>query len=58
MGAYAFPTLIFAIVALAGWQLSRRVGWWRLGAPEEVAWTRGLLALPRRYLVDVHHVVA
>jgi Fe-S oxidoreductase len=58
MGAYAFSALIFAMVALAGWQMSRRATWWRLGAPAEVAWTRGVLALPKRYLVDVHHVVA
>jgi Fe-S oxidoreductase len=58
MGAYAFSALIFAMVALAGWQASRRVAWWRMGAPAEVAWGRGVLALPKRYLVDVHHVVA
>lgn len=30
---------------------------WRRGAPARVDWVGGLLALPRRYLVDVHHVV-
>ncbi|MCE2565134.1 DUF3483 domain-containing protein [Komagataeibacter sp. FNDCF1] len=30
---------------------------WSHGRPARIDWTRGLLALPRRYLVDVHHVV-
>jgi Fe-S oxidoreductase len=55
---YAFPALILAMVALATAQALRRAGWWRQGAPAAVAWGAGLAALPRRYLVDVHHVVA
>ncbi len=39
---------------VAGWNARR----WRAGAPAQVDLVGGLLALPRRYLVDVHHVVA
>lgn len=53
-----FPALIFAMAALAVAQTLRRAAWWRTGAPAAVAWGPGLLALPKRYLVDVHHVVA
>lgn len=31
---------------------------WRVGRAAEVDWRSGLKAFPRRYLVDVHHVVA
>ena len=31
---------------------------WRVGAPAKVDLVGGVLALPRRYLVDVHDVVA
>ncbi|GLK66979.1 DUF3483 domain-containing protein [Hansschlegelia plantiphila] len=55
---YALPVLVFVMVALATAQALRRAAWWRQGAAAEVAWGPGLLALPRRYLVDVHHVVA
>jgi dimethylglycine catabolism B len=30
---------------------------WRRGAPAKVGWIGGLLAMPRRYLVDVHAIV-
>lgn len=45
--------LLGGLVA-AGWQTRR----WLQGAPAGVALLPGLLAMPRRYLVDVHHVVA
>jgi Fe-S oxidoreductase len=53
--ALAVVTLLAAGVALI--EAARRVALWRVGrsAPVPLA---GLLALPRRYLVDVHHVVA
>lgn len=35
----------------------RRVRLWRQGRPAPFHW-RGLLQIPRRYLVDLHHVVA
>ncbi|WP_264784353.1 DUF3483 domain-containing protein, partial [Gluconacetobacter azotocaptans] len=43
-----------ACVLLAALGLARR---WRQGRPVRVAWIAGLAAVPRRYLVDVHHVV-
>ena len=48
--------LVGFIAATAGlaWR-SRR---WRIGRPAAVPWVRGLLAVPKRYLVDVHHVVS
>ncbi|WFM71287.1 (Fe-S)-binding protein [Halomonas sp. CKK8] len=51
------PILIFAalVVAVAG--ARRRVRLWRQGRPSDVPLFKGLAALPRRYLVDLHHVV-
>ncbi|QIB33359.1 DUF3483 domain-containing protein [Ancylobacter pratisalsi] len=51
------PLLVLALTVLAGVMVSRRIALWRVGRPARVDWTRGLLALPKRYLVDVHHVV-
>jgi Fe-S oxidoreductase len=31
---------------------------WRIGGQARIAWISNILALPRRYLVDVHHIVA
>src|SRR5690349_7058659 len=45
-----------AVVGLAV-GTARRAALWRQGRPAVVAW-RGLLAIPKRYLVDLHHVVA
>jgi dimethylglycine catabolism B len=53
-----FPGLVWAMAALALVQVSRRAVLWRVGAAAPVAWFAGLAQLPRRYLVDVHHVVA
>ncbi|SFL33872.1 DUF3483 domain-containing protein [Methylobacterium pseudosasicola] len=53
-----FPGLVWAMAALALVQASRRAALWRLGTAASVAWLDGLAKLPRRYLVDVHHVVA
>jgi len=36
----------------------RVIARWRIGRPATIAWIPGILALPRRYLVDVHHIVA
>jgi dimethylglycine catabolism B len=58
MIATALSALMLATLAagtlVAVWH-SRR---WRAGAPAKVDILGGVLALPRRYLVDVHHVVA
>ncbi|SFU98171.1 (Fe-S)-binding protein [Halomonas korlensis] len=52
------PILIFAALALAAIGAWRRIRLWRQGRPAEVDLLRGLVAMPRRYLVDLHHVVA
>ena len=52
------------VVILAGalaWALLgvfQRAARWSAGKPAKVDWLAGLLALPRRYLINVHHVVA
>lgn len=48
---------VLAMVAVAGTLATRRALLWRVGGAAKVDWAAGLLALPRRYLVDVHHVV-
>ena len=53
-----FPGLVWLMAALALVQVSRRAALWRVGTAAPVAWLDGLAKLPRRYLVDVHHVVA
>ena len=45
----------FLIVFAAG--ALRRIAMWRAGRPQKVDLIAGLLAMPRRYLVDLHHVV-
>ncbi|MDT8895281.1 (Fe-S)-binding protein [Halomonas sp. I1] len=52
------PILIFAAIALAVIGAGRRVRLWRQGRPARVDLFKGLAAMPRRYLVDLHHVVA
>ncbi|UYG08525.1 (Fe-S)-binding protein [Halomonas sp. M4R1S46] len=52
------PILIAAALALAVIGAGRRVRLWRQGRPARVPLLKGLAAMPRRYLVDLHHVVA
>ncbi|WP_148253570.1 (Fe-S)-binding protein [Aidingimonas lacisalsi] len=52
------PILIFVALALAAIGAWRRIRLWRQGCPSPVPFFRGLAAVPRRYLVDLHHVVA
>ena len=58
MIAAALSGLMLATLAagalLAGWNARR----WLAGQPAPIDLIGGVLALPRRYLVDVHHVVA
>ena len=56
--ALAFALLIWLVAGLAAFRIAARVRLWRAGRPARVDWRAGLAALPRRYLVDVHHVVA
>ncbi|MCC4262845.1 (Fe-S)-binding protein [Oceanimonas baumannii] len=48
-------TLAFALAAIGA---LRRVRLWRRGQTSPVPFWQGLAAMPRRYLVDLHHVVA
>lgn len=50
--------LIFSALALAVIGAVRRVLLWRQGRSSPVPILQGLAAMPRRYLVDLHHVVA
>ncbi|WP_394237436.1 dimethylglycine demethylation protein DgcB [Pseudomonas anguilliseptica] len=52
------PILLFAALALAVMGAVKRFLMWRRGRPAQVDWLGGLLAMPRRYMVDLHHVVA
>ena len=51
------PTLIGVLLVLAGIGAVRRVNLWRAGQAEKVDLLAGLLAMPKRYLHDLHHVV-
>jgi Fe-S oxidoreductase len=52
------PILLFAALALAVIGAGKRFLMWRRGRPSRVDWLGGLLQMPRRYMVDLHHVVA
>ncbi|MFI8481801.1 dimethylglycine demethylation protein DgcB [Pseudomonas sp. NPDC078700] len=52
------PILLFVALALAVVGALKRFAMWRRGRPAQVDWIGGLLAMPRRYMVDLHHVVA
>ncbi|MND58826.1 succinate dehydrogenase/fumarate reductase iron-sulfur subunit [compost metagenome] len=51
------PILLFAALALAVLGAAKRFFMWRRGRPSKVDWIGGLMKMPRRYLVDLHHVV-
>ncbi|MDI5889548.1 (Fe-S)-binding protein [Halomonas rhizosphaerae] len=51
------PILIFSALGVAVIGAWRRVRLWRQGRPSAVPLLKGLAAMPRRYLVDLHHVV-
>ncbi|AMB83838.1 (Fe-S)-binding protein [Pseudomonas agarici] len=52
------PILLFAALGLAVLGALRRVAMWRRGRPAKVDLLAGLLAMPKRYMVDLHQVVA
>ncbi len=52
------PILLITAGILAVIGMLRRIMMWRRGQAESVAFFAGLAAMPRRYLVDLHHVVA
>ncbi|MFC5699493.1 dimethylglycine demethylation protein DgcB [Pseudomonas sp. GCM10022186] len=51
------PILLFAALGLAVLGAAKRFFMWRRGRPSKVDWIGGLMKMPRRYLVDLHHVV-
>jgi Fe-S oxidoreductase len=55
--ATALALVTIAAAILAAVEAGRRIALWRVGRPAAIPLS-GILALPRRYLVDVHHVVA
>jgi Fe-S oxidoreductase len=61
MSGFVWRDLITAVFWLAVTALAvgtaRRAALWRGGRPAKVAW-RGLFAIPKRYFVDLHDVVA
>jgi Fe-S oxidoreductase len=52
------PILLFVALGLAVLGAVRRVRMWRRGRAAPVDLLGGLLAMPKRYMVDLHHVVA
>ena len=54
---HAITALFWLAVATLAAGLARRAKLWAAGASAPVAWS-GLLAIPKRYFVDLHHVVA
>ncbi|SPJ32869.1 (Fe-S)-binding protein [Kushneria phyllosphaerae] len=51
------PILIFSALLLTVIGAVRRFRLWRQGRSAPVDWVGGLLKMPRRYLVDLHHIV-
>lgn len=54
---WLLPALVVTAIALLAIGAIRRILLWRAGQPEPVKLIAGLMAMPRRYLVDLHHVV-
>jgi Fe-S oxidoreductase len=52
------PILLFTALALAVLGAGKRFLMWRRGRAAPVDWLAGLAAMPKRYMVDLHHVVA
>ncbi|HKX43826.1 MAG TPA: DUF3483 domain-containing protein, partial [Burkholderiaceae bacterium] len=61
LSAFVWRDLVTAVFWLAVTAMAvgtaRRAALWRAGRPTAVAWS-GLLAIPKRYFVDLHDVVA
>ena len=52
------PLLLFTALGLAVLGALRRMNLWRRGRASKIDLLGGLLAMPKRYMVDLHHVVA
>ena len=55
--ASAITTLFWCAAATLAIGIARRALLWRSGRATDIAWA-GLLEIPKRYFVDLHHVVA
>lgn len=55
---WLLPMVLAVALGLMAIGMVRRVLLWRVGQPEAVNLIGGLMAMPRRYLVDLHHIVA
>ncbi|WJF91506.1 (Fe-S)-binding protein [Paraburkholderia bonniea] len=58
--AFLITLLLWLSVASLAWAVARRAAYWRAGRATEpgmLGW-RHLLTIPKRYFVDLHHVVA
>jgi Fe-S oxidoreductase len=55
--AHAITVLFWLTAATLAIGLARRARLWQAGQAADVDWS-GLLAVPKRYFVDLHHVVA
>ncbi|OMH39315.1 (Fe-S)-binding protein [Motiliproteus sp. MSK22-1] len=54
---WLLPLLLTAMLVLLVLGAMRRISLWRAGQPCQVDVLAGLLSIPRRYLVDLHHIV-
>lgn len=54
---WLLPSLLSIALLLVIVGAVRRVNLWRAGQPDKVEILSGLMAIPKRYLVDLHHVV-
>jgi len=54
---WLLPTLILTLLVFAGIGAVRRMNLWRAGQADKVDMLAGLMAMPKRYLHDLHHVV-
>ncbi|UTV29514.1 (Fe-S)-binding protein [Photobacterium atrarenae] len=58
MVATWITALLWLSLLVMGVGAVRRIRLWRQGRPNPVPFWTGLVSVPRRYLVDLHHVVA
>ncbi|MDE1464095.1 (Fe-S)-binding protein [Spartinivicinus poritis] len=55
---WILPVLLCAAILLAVIGAVKRINLWRQGQPDRVNILHGLMQIPKRYMVDLHHVVA
>ncbi|MCX4026767.1 (Fe-S)-binding protein [Endozoicomonas sp. SM1973] len=55
---WILPVLLCAAILLAVIGAFKRINLWRQGQPDKINILHGLMQIPKRYMVDLHHVVA